>query len=90
VGFFSCTVFVLSGRGLCEGPIPRPEESYRLWCVSECDRDDSTLMRPWPTGGCGPHWGCYAIERLLQYGLFTDNYDLKEKVTLKRQNSVYS
>jgi hypothetical protein len=31
-------VFVLSGRGLCDGPIPRPEESYRLWCVSECDR----------------------------------------------------
>jgi hypothetical protein len=30
-------VFVLSGRGLCVGPIPLPEESYRLWCVSECD-----------------------------------------------------
>jgi hypothetical protein len=29
-------VFVLSGRGLCDGPIPRPEESHRLWCVSEC------------------------------------------------------
>jgi hypothetical protein len=26
-------VFVLSGRGLCDGPIPRPEESHRLWCV---------------------------------------------------------
>jgi hypothetical protein len=34
----SCTVFVLSGRGLCDGPIPRPEESYRPWCVSECDQ----------------------------------------------------
>jgi hypothetical protein len=34
----SCTVFVLSGRGLCDGPIPRPEESYRLWCVSECEQ----------------------------------------------------
>jgi hypothetical protein len=34
--FVSCTVFVLSGRGLCDGPIPRPVESYRLWCVSEC------------------------------------------------------
>jgi hypothetical protein len=31
-------VFVLSGRGLCDGPIPRPGESYRLWCVSECDQ----------------------------------------------------
>jgi hypothetical protein len=36
--FVSCTLFVLSGRGLCDGPIPRPEESYRLWCVSECDQ----------------------------------------------------
>jgi hypothetical protein len=31
-------VFVLSGRGLCDGPIPRPEESYRLRCVSEYDK----------------------------------------------------
>jgi hypothetical protein len=23
---------------LCDGPIPRPEESYRLLCVSECDQ----------------------------------------------------
>jgi hypothetical protein len=29
---------VLSGGGLCVGPIPRPEESYRLWRVSECDQ----------------------------------------------------
>jgi hypothetical protein len=25
-----CACCVLSGRGLCEGPIPCPEESYRL------------------------------------------------------------
>jgi hypothetical protein len=31
-------VVTLSGRGLCDGPIPRPEEPYRLWCVSECDQ----------------------------------------------------
>jgi hypothetical protein len=36
--FVSCRMFVFSGRGLCDGPIPRPEESYRLWCVSECDQ----------------------------------------------------
>jgi hypothetical protein len=36
--FVSCECCVLSGRGLCDGPIPRPEESYRLWCVSECDQ----------------------------------------------------
>jgi hypothetical protein len=37
-GYLSCIVFVLSGRSLCDGPIPRPEESYRLWCVHECDQ----------------------------------------------------
>jgi hypothetical protein len=31
-------VFALSGRGLCDGLISRPEESYRLWCVFECDQ----------------------------------------------------
>jgi hypothetical protein len=31
-------VLVLSRRGLCDGLIPRPEESYRLGCVSECEQ----------------------------------------------------
>jgi hypothetical protein len=29
----SCECCVLSGRGLCDGLITRPEESYRMWCV---------------------------------------------------------
>jgi hypothetical protein len=29
----SCECFVLSGRGLCDELVPRPEESYRVWCV---------------------------------------------------------
>jgi hypothetical protein len=28
-----CECCVLSGRGLCDGLIIRPEESYRAWCV---------------------------------------------------------
>jgi len=28
---------VLSGRGLCDEVITRPEESYRLWRVVVCD-----------------------------------------------------
>ena len=31
-----CEYCVLSGRGLCDRPITRPEESYRLWCVLVC------------------------------------------------------
>jgi hypothetical protein len=30
---------VLSGRGLCDGLITRPEESYRLWHVVMCDQE---------------------------------------------------
>jgi hypothetical protein len=29
----SCECCVLSGIGLCDELVPRPEESYRLWCV---------------------------------------------------------
>jgi len=29
----SCVCCVLSGRCLCDGPITRPDESYRTWCV---------------------------------------------------------
>ena len=29
----SCECCVLSGRGLCNGLIASPEESYRVWCV---------------------------------------------------------
>ena len=43
---------VLSGRGLCDELITRPEESYRLWCVVVCDLETSWMRRPWPTGGC--------------------------------------
>ena len=41
----------LSGRGLCEELITRPEESYRLWCVVVCELGTSFMRRPWPTGG---------------------------------------
>jgi hypothetical protein len=33
---------VLSGRGLCDGLITRPEESYRLWCVVVCGLEKQT------------------------------------------------
>ena len=39
--FVCCMCFVLSGRGLCDELITRPEESYRLWCVV-CDLENLT------------------------------------------------
>ena len=47
-----CECCVLSGGGLCDGLITRPEESYRLWCVDECDLETSRMWRSWPTGDC--------------------------------------
>jgi hypothetical protein len=38
--FVCCHYCVLSGRGLCDELITRPEESYRLWCVVVCDLDN--------------------------------------------------
>jgi hypothetical protein len=46
------TVVCLSGTGLCDWPIPRPEESYRLWCVIMCDLHTSRFRGPWPALGC--------------------------------------
>jgi hypothetical protein len=43
---------VLSGRGLCDELITRPEESYWVWCVVVCNLETSWMRRPWPTGGC--------------------------------------
>jgi len=43
-----CECCVLSGRGLCDGPIAPPEESY-LYGVSECDLKTSTMRRSRPT-----------------------------------------
>jgi hypothetical protein len=34
---------VLSGRGLCDELITRPEESYRLWCVVVFDLETSGI-----------------------------------------------
>jgi hypothetical protein len=44
-GCLCCECCVLSSRGLCDGPIPRPEESYRLWCVIVCDKMNNNPLR---------------------------------------------
>jgi len=50
---FVCREYcVLSGRGLCDELITRPEESYRLWCVVVCDLETSRMRRSWPVLGC--------------------------------------
>jgi len=37
----------LSGRGLCDELITRPEESYRMCCVVVCDLETSRMGAPY-------------------------------------------
>jgi len=55
---------VLSGRGLCDELITRPEESYRLWRVIVCDLETSKMKGPWPSLGRSAtgEKKCYVIE----------------------------
>ena len=45
--FVCCECWVLSGRGLCDELITRPEESYRLCCVIVCDLETSRMGAPY-------------------------------------------
>ena len=74
--FLCCRYCVLSGRGLCDGLITPPEESYRLCCVVVCDQKTSWMRRPWPTGGCCTpfpppkkrlHMTLWSFERWINY-----------------------
>jgi hypothetical protein len=42
---------VLSGRGLCDELITRPQESYQLWRVVVCDLETSNTRRLNPATG---------------------------------------
>ena len=44
--FVCCECCVLSGRGLCDELITRPEESYRMWCVV-CNLETSRIGAPY-------------------------------------------
>jgi hypothetical protein len=57
--FVCCECCVLSSRGLCDGLITRPEESYWLWCVVVCDQETSKTRRLKPATGLWkiqPQW----------------------------------
>jgi hypothetical protein len=41
-----CVCCVLSGIGLCDELITRPEESYWLWRVVVCGHETSSMRRP--------------------------------------------
>jgi len=70
--FVCCECCVLSGRGLCDELITRPEEPYRLWCVM-CDLETSRMRRPWPALGRSATEYIYIYTVLTPIFNFQDN-----------------
>jgi len=66
---------VLSGRGLCDELITRPEESYRLWWVVVCDLETSRIRRSWPALGRS----AIAKKKLIWKGLSAGKVDEREE-----------
>jgi len=62
----------LSGRGLCDELITRPEESYRPCCVVVCDLETSRMGAPY----------IYDISRLRVKGMDHQGFDstLEQKI----------
>ena len=72
--FVCCECCVLSGRGNCDDPIPRPEWSYRLWCVVLCDLEISSMRRhhgpPWEAAWQGKiYFSCCNYKRSKTFSL---------------------
>jgi hypothetical protein len=63
----SCECCVLSGRGLRDGPVTRPEESYGVWCV--CDLETSTTIRPRHIRAVKPfkYFTCFILNQADRY-----------------------
>ena len=81
--FFCCECCVLSGRGLWDELITRPEESYRLWCVVVCDLETSGMSRPWPNKGCR------AKNKLVSYMSGYSVVQLVESLRYKLEGRVF-
>ena len=71
---------MLSGRGLCDELITRPEEPYRLWCVVVCDLETTKNPREW--GGDQGPLGGYRSKRkknyMLVYGVMYSHREVKK------------
>jgi hypothetical protein len=83
--FVCCECCVLSGRGLCNELITRPEEFYRLWWDVVCDLETSRMRRPWHALGRS------ATEIIICYikHLYCHNNPLKFNGFLRTKLSPY-
>ena len=61
--FVCCECCMLSGKGLCDGLITRPEESYRLWRVVVCDQETSKTSSLKPATGLWKTTMCHKARK---------------------------
>jgi hypothetical protein len=75
--FVCCGYCVLSGRGLCDELITRPEESYRLWCVVVCDLENLRNEEAMTRVGSQRHgWGGVIRNQYITYLLHSFFFNL--------------
>jgi hypothetical protein len=80
--FVCCECRLLSGKGLCDELITRPEESYRMCCVVVCDLETSGIGSPYIYDICHLRvkgqvinlWSCCillvdSVESMMMHGL---------------------
>jgi len=75
---------VLSGRGLCDELITRPEESYRLWFVVVCDIEnllnDEVLAH---RGAVAPNKKSSVSEKRLERIGFSSTFKLSPLIVIQ-------
>jgi hypothetical protein len=83
-----CECYMLSGRGLCDELITRPEESHRPWCDFVYYLETSWMRRSWPTGGCFAQNSSFLMKATADFRSMQE----RKKVTVYgicKSNSVY-
>jgi hypothetical protein len=80
----SCECCVLSGRGLCDGLVTRPEESYRGWCVRVWSWSlEKKMRRPRPPRSC------WAIgKKFVLDGSVGNTFSARPRVLIKTKEEV--
>ena len=68
--FVCCECCVLSGGGLCDELITRPEESYRLCCVVVCDLETSRMGAPYIYDISRLRVNSYYLGFIIEYSSF--------------------
>jgi hypothetical protein len=80
--FVCCVCCVLSGRGLCDELITRPEESYQLWRVVMCDKETSWYEEA--IASAGMHSQREKLQGIYNYIVYLKQITFLGNVVLQR------